>query len=80
MISKSEADYQHDTIGVRGRIFDKNGGQLFSKSSTESNSTIASVKIIDTTAPIIKDDTAMGNHTYKRSGFKDTFPETKARW
>lgn len=78
-ISKSEADYQHNTIGVRGRIFDKNGSQLNSKSSTQTHSTIASVTVEDPTNPM-KSRTAVGNHTYKRDGFKDTFPETKSSW
>lgn len=78
-ISKSEATYQQNSIGVRGRIFDKNGGLLKSKSDSQKHSTIASVKVEDPTNPM-KSKTAVGNHTYKRNGFKDTYPETKSTW
>ncbi|WP_067842849.1 hypothetical protein [Amphibacillus sediminis] len=78
-ISKSEADYQQNSIGVRGRIFDKDGGLLKSKSDSQKHSTIASVKVEDPTNPM-KSKLAVGNHTYKRDGFKDTYPETKSNW
>jgi hypothetical protein len=78
-ISKSQADYQQNVIGVRGRAFDRHDGLVSSKSDKQTHSTIASVKVFPDMNSFYN-AYAVGNHTYERKGFKNYYPETKSYW
>ncbi|XOQ13642.1 MAG: hypothetical protein ACFWTY_06365 [Shouchella clausii] len=74
--AKSTATYKQNTIGAKVRVLKDDGRSLGSKSDSQKNSTIASATVYPGHIGPTR-TTAYGNHTFKRTGFKDWFPETK---
>lgn len=78
-VSKSSSTAIEDYIYVRSRTFDGPGTLLNSKTSSayKSSSVSATAKNGST---YIANDWAIGNHTYKLSGYNDVVHETRADW
>ncbi|MEK4536650.1 hypothetical protein NST21_15205 [Peribacillus sp. FSL K6-1552] len=75
--SSSTATYQQNTIGATARAFKGNGTQLGNTATSSiSHSTIATA-ITYPGNEIGPTAYAIGNHTFKRSGYVDWYPQTK---
>ncbi|OIJ18887.1 hypothetical protein BKP45_15265 [Anaerobacillus alkalidiazotrophicus] len=78
-ISRNEATYVQDYMHVRGRIFDSNGGMIFSDYDDQTHTREVSLKY-DHGGNYYRNYYAVGNHFYQRSGYIDTRHETKSYW
>ncbi|MDY7043707.1 XoxI protein [Virgibacillus sp. M23] len=78
-VAKSTTTRNIDYLYARSRTFNGDGGLIKSKSSSAKNSSYASAKAKNGTI-YSKDDWAIGNHTYKDSGYKTIKHETRAEW
>jgi hypothetical protein len=78
-VSKSQSSTTEDYIYVKCRTFNGTGEVMASKTSSEENSSYVSARA-DNTSFYIADDWAVGNHTYKLSGYNDVIHETRADW
>ncbi|MFC0560826.1 hypothetical protein [Halalkalibacter alkalisediminis] len=74
----SKADYQQDTIGARVRAFNGSGTQLAQDSKSESKTTQTSATAYP--GSVGPSGYAIGNHTFKRSGYTDWYPETRTNF
>lgn len=80
-VAKADTQKVHDKLGARARLFKKSGSLWKSKSSTVKNT-----KIVSATA---KPDSyinnfngaySVGNFTFEKSGYVDTYPELRKNW
>jgi hypothetical protein len=78
-VSSSSSTTKEDYIYAKSRTFNSDGGLISSKSSSAENSTYASAKAVNGTI-VYGNDWAIGNHTYKLSGYNDVIHETQASW
>ncbi|MGL5752966.1 MAG: hypothetical protein ACRCXT_20665 [Paraclostridium sp.] len=78
-LAKSSSSVKEDYIYAKVRVYDKYGA-INGKpvESSEKKSSYTSAKAVPTCN--INGAYAYGNHTYKLSGYKDVFHETKSFW
>lgn len=72
--AKSSATYNQNTIGAKVRAFKSDGRAIGTQAITNYNSKSATAKTYPKGWGVT--NTAYGNHTFKRNGYKDWFPET----
>jgi len=77
--SYSKAEVAQDYIYVKCRTYNGDGSLIHSNKASEAHSKYVSVKT-DNGTPYYGNDYAMGNHTYKKKGYKDLYKETKVKW
>ena len=80
-VASSSADYTHDQMGARARLYNKSGTLW-----ANDDQSLENVKSITATARSSSNQInfngaySIGDHTFKRSGYKDTTLETKKYW
>ncbi|USK32119.1 XoxI protein [Bacillus sp. F19] len=78
-VSKSSSTATEDYIYARARTFNGDGALINSKSASANKTTYICARA-DNGTIYFGNDWALGNHTYKLSGYKDVVHETKAYW
>ncbi|MDP7991972.1 XoxI protein [Bacillus sp. MHSD_36] len=78
-VSKSSSSSTEDYIYARSRTFNGDGSLINSKSASANKSSFVSATATNSSI-YYGDDYAIGNHTYKLSGYNDVNHETKAYW
>jgi hypothetical protein len=80
-VAKSSATTKQDKIFARARLYNSKGVLWQDEDSTAKNSKFTSATARSSTFQInFNNAYSIGNHSYKRSGYKDTFHETKKNW
>ncbi|AMR06131.1 XoxI protein [Bacillus thuringiensis serovar pingluonsis] len=78
-IAKSSSTTKEDYIYAKARAFKSNGSLISSKANSENKSSFVSATVTNSSI-YYGGDYAIGNHTYKLSGYNDVNHETKAYW
>lgn len=78
-ISKSSSTTIEDYIYAKCRTFNGDGSLIKSTTQDAKKASYVSAKAMNSTY-YVGNDYAIGNHTYKLSGYKDVVHETKAYW
>ncbi|WJE23240.1 XoxI protein [Bacillus cereus] len=78
-VSKSSSSTTEDYIYAKSRTFNGDGSLINSKSNSANKSSYVSATATNSSV-YYGDDYAIGNHTYKLSGYNDVNHETKAYW
>ncbi|RAN87313.1 hypothetical protein B5P41_24880 [Bacillus sp. SRB_28] len=80
-VASASATYAHDKMGARARLFNKSGSLWASD-----NKSLSNVKSITATATSSNTQVnfngaySIGNFTYERSGYQNTYPELRNNW
>lgn len=78
-VAKSSSSTKEDYIYAKARAFKSSGSLISSKANSENKSTFVSATVANSSI-YYGGDYAIGNHTYKLSGYNDVNHETKAYW
>ncbi|MGG0300880.1 hypothetical protein ABEY59_00515 [Bacillus albus] len=80
-VASASATYAHDKMGARARLFNKSGSLWASD-----NKSLSKVKSITATATSSNTQVnfngaySIGNFTFERSGYTNTYPELRNNW
>ncbi|MBJ8201304.1 XoxI protein [Bacillus cereus] len=78
-VAKSKSTTTEDYVYAKARTFNGDGSLVNTKSNSAKKSSFVSATATNTSI-YYGDDYAIGNHTYKLSGYNDVNHETKAFW
>ncbi|CGF81910.1 XoxI protein [Bacillus sp. N447-1] len=78
-VAKSNSTTTEDYVYAKARTFNGDGSLVNTKSNSAKKSSFVSATATNTSI-YYGDDYAIGNHTYKLSGYNDVNHETKAFW
>lgn len=79
-VAKSKSTTTEDYVYAKARTFNGDGSLVNTKSNSAKKSSFVSATGPTQAFIMERDDYAIGNHTYKLSGYNDVNHETKAFW